>query len=86
MQRDERQQKKHFFDHSKNVQRVLWGLFGCSALLIVIDLFVPIHGEFAWERAPGFYGAFSFVCFVGLVLAGKHIVRPIVKRDEDYYD
>ncbi len=82
----DRPSKPHFFDRPANVKRLLWGLYALCVLLLVADLFIPMHAEYAWERIPGFYAAFGFVSFVGLVLAGKHVLRRIVKRDEDYYD
>ena len=41
---------------------------------------------FQWENWPGFYAVFGFVACVLLVFVAKHILRPLVMRDEDYYD
>jgi uncharacterized membrane protein YesL len=64
-------EKKYIFDNPKNVQKVLYGLFGCLVLLLSIE---------------GFYAIYGFVACAFLVLAAKYILRPLVKREEDYYD
>jgi hypothetical protein len=79
-------EKKHIFDNPKNIQRVLYGLFGSLLLLLALEPFVEKHPYFPWEEWPGFYAIFGFVACVLLVLAAKYILRPLVKRDEDYYD
>lgn len=79
-------EKKHFFDKPGNVKKVIWGLYIVCVLLIITDLFLPIHGEFAWEEAPGFFAAYGLVGCIMLVLAAKYILRPLVKRREDHYD
>lgn len=78
--------KKHFFDKPENVRKFIRGFFATCALLIVVDLFVAIHGEFHWEESDGFYAVFGFVACVMLVLLAKYALRPLVKRSEDYYD
>jgi len=78
--------KKHIFDNPGNVRKVLYGLFGCLVLLLALEPFVHKHPYFPWEESFGFYAIYGFVACVLLVLAAKYILRPIVKRDEDYYD
>jgi len=79
-------EKKHIFDNPKNVNRVLYGLFGSLVLLLALEPFVHKHSYFAWEDAFGFYAIYGFVACVLLVLAAKYVLRPLVKREEDYYD
>lgn len=79
-------EKKHIFENPKNVQRVLYGLFGSLVLLLAIEPFINKHPYFAWESQFGFYAIYGFVACVLLVLAAKYILRPTVKRKEDYYD
>ncbi len=74
------------FDNPGNVVLVRKVLFAVCALLIAVNFFVPMHGEFFWERYVGFFAAFGFVACVGLVVAARRILRPLVRRDEDYYD
>ncbi|KPK30767.1 MAG: hypothetical protein AMK70_13585 [Nitrospira bacterium SG8_35_1] len=78
--------KKHMFDNPRNVQRVLYGLFASLVLLLAIEPFIHGHPYFVWEEWFGFYAIYGFVACVLLVLAAKYILRPFVKRDEDYYD
>jgi len=78
--------KKHIFDNKKNVQRVLYGLFSSLILLLAIEPFVTKHPYFPWEESFGFYAIYGFVACVLLVLIAKYILRPLIKREEDYYD
>ena len=79
-------EKKHIFDNPKNVQKVLYSLFTSLVLLLALEPFVHKHSYFAWEKWFGFFAIYGFVACVLLVLAAKYILRPLVKRDEDYYD
>jgi len=79
-------EKKHFFDKPGNVKRFLRGFFSILALLVILDLFIHKHGYFKWEEYPSFYATYGFVACVVLVLVAKYILRPLVKRKEDYYD
>ena len=74
------------YDISKNVQRVLYGLFASLVLLLALEPFIHKHPYFAWEESFGFYAIYGFIACVLLVLAAKYILRPFVKRKEGYYD
>jgi uncharacterized membrane protein len=78
-------EKRYWLDDSRNVDRIVWALYGICALLLVIDLLVPKHGPFQIEHLFGFYGFFGLIACVGLVLAAK-MLRVILMRPEDYYD
>ena len=54
--------------------------------LLASEFFIHKHTYFRWEEWPGFYAVFGFIAFVVLILAAKYILRPIIKRKEDYYD
>ena len=79
-------EKKYIFDNKKNVQRVLYGLFCTLILLLALEPFVHKHSYFACEKWFGFYAIYGFVACVLLVLVAKYVLRPMVKRKEDYYD
>jgi hypothetical protein len=79
-------EKQHIIARQKNGQRLLYSLIGALLLLLVLEFFVHKHPYFAWEEWFGFYGVFGFAACVVLVLAAKYILRPLVKREEDYYD
>ena len=83
---DHSDKKKYLLDNQRNVWLLIKGLFVICVMLIIADFFVPKHGDFYWENIPMFYSAFGLVAFAGLVLVAKHFLRPIIKRDEDYYD
>lgn len=88
-------EKKHFFDHPKNVRLVLVALFTACGIVFALDIVDVIlrwtgghelrHVERSWEGIPGFYAIYGFVGCVVLVLVAKQM-RKIVMRDEDYYD
>lgn len=74
------------FDSKESHKRVRIILYVCCGLLIALDFFVPKHGHFMWESWFGFFALYGFVCCVLLVLAAKYLLRPAMKRGEDYYD
>lgn len=83
---ENRQSRSYLFDRPRNV-RILLGSFYVSLLiLLIIEVFVHKHPHFSWEAWPEFYAVYGFVACVVLVVAAKYILRPLVKRREDYYD
>lgn len=78
-------EKPTWIDHKKNVDRICYTLYAVCALLLLIDPFVHKHGPFAIEHLWGFYGIYSFIGAVFLVLGAKAL-RVILMRSEDYYD
>ncbi len=76
---------KHFFDNPANVQRVLYLLYFCCAILFVLDFIIHRHMLHAWEELLGFYAIYGFIGCVVLVLVAKWM-RTFLMRDEDYYD
>lgn len=81
-----RDSRSYLFDNPRNVKILLRSFFFSLAILLVIEIFVEKHPLFPWEGWPEFYAVFGFVACVALVLAAKYILRPLVKRGEDYYD
>ena len=79
-------EKQYLFDKPGKVKRFLRIFYIFLVLLVVADLFIPKHPSFAWETFPSFYAAFGFVACVLLVLAAKYILRPLVRRRENYYE
>ncbi|MFH1351662.1 MAG: hypothetical protein ABII26_12125 [Pseudomonadota bacterium] len=78
--------KKYLFDNPRNVKILLRSFFSSLLVLLIIELFLHKHPHFPWEAWPEFYAVFGFVACVALVVAAKYILRPLVKRREDYYD
>lgn len=78
--------KTHMFDKPGNVKRVLIIFFSSLLVLLAVDFFIHKHTYFPWEEWPEFYAFFGFVACVVLVLTAKYILRPLVKRDENYYE
>ncbi len=78
--------RKYLFDNPRNVRILLGSFFSSLGILLIIEPFVRKHPYFPWEEWPGFYAVFGFVACVVLVVAAKYVLRPLVKRKEDYYD
>ena len=78
--------KTHIFDKPENVKKLLVIFFSILVVLLGVEFFIHKHAYFSWEEWPEFYAVFGFVACVVLVLAAKYILRPLVKRGEDYYE
>lgn len=71
----------------RRIMQGLWVFFGICVFLLVIDFYIPKdHAHFEWETWPDFFGAFGLAACVILVLVAKYVLRPLVMRDEDFYD
>jgi hypothetical protein len=79
-------ERTYLFDKPRNVRRVFRLFYTALALLLLAEFFVHKHPHFPWEGYFGFYAVYGFVACVLLVLAAKYILRPLVKRRENYYD
>jgi hypothetical protein len=65
--------------------KFLLGLFTlCCILSIAAELSITReHSVFAWETWPGFYAVYGFLSCSVLVLLSKHVLRPLIMRDEE---
>ncbi len=88
-------EKKHIFDNPENVKKLLKYFFSSVVILLILDIIylllnkthtIHAHMNYAWEGYWGFYAFYGFVACVVLVLVSKYILRPLAKREEDYYD
>jgi len=77
--------KQYLFDNPKNTQRVLYILYACCALLVVLDFVIHRHVYHCWENLPAFYPIYGFVGCVVLVVIARWM-RTFLMRSEDYYD
>ena len=84
--KDEKSKKKYLFDDPKNVKILLGCFYASLGILLLIELFIYKHPHFEWEAWPEFFAVYGFVACVVLVIVAKYFLRPLVKRDEDYYD
>jgi len=78
-------EKKHLFEHPKNVKRLLHFLYGGCALLFVLDFVIHRHVIHQWENLWGFYPIYGFVGCVVLVRVATWM-RTFLMRAENYYD
>jgi hypothetical protein len=78
-------EKKYLFDNPKNVKRVLYILYTCCALLLILDFVIHRHVIHDWENLWGFYPLYGFVGCVILVWVATWM-RSFLMRDEDYYE
>ena len=79
-------EKQYLFDKPANIKRLFRVYYSSLVLLLVLDLFLAKHANFPWENWPEFYAVYGFVACVALVLAAKYLLRPLVRRKEEYYD
>jgi len=79
------QEKRYWLDRPENVTRLYRGVWAIGIGLVLIELFLHRHEEFAFAAWWAFYAAFGFVACVALVLTAKAL-RRVLKRGEDYYD
>lgn len=67
--------------------KVLGGGFSLLLLaLLGLDLLIHKHVAFSMEEWFGFYPACGLFAALLLVLVANYLLRPLVRRDEDYYD
>tara|TARA_B100000674_G_scaffold469250_1_gene455901 strand:- start:332 stop:577 length:246 start_codon:yes stop_codon:yes gene_type:complete len=78
--------KKHIWDNENTVKTFLKTFYVSCALLILVDFVIHRHGHISVEEWPGFYAVYGFIACVLLVFIAKHILRPLVMKEEDYYD
>ncbi len=87
--------KADWLDRPENIQKVIRGFYVLCALVILGDLVHQWLGHrhqqgpdslAALEAIPGFYAVYGLVACTVLVILAKHLLRPAVMRDEDYYD
>jgi hypothetical protein len=76
---------KHFFDHPGNVKLVIYSLYGCCGLLLLLDFIVHRHIYHKWETLLGFYSIYGFVACTAIVFGSK-VLRTFVEREEEYYN
>jgi membrane protein YdbS with pleckstrin-like domain len=86
MAQQPKDEKTYFFDSPRRVRRLLLVFYGSLVLLIALDAVIHKHSYFPWEDWFGFYAVYGFVACVLLVLIAKYLLRPLVKRKEDYYE
>jgi hypothetical protein len=77
--------KSHVFDNPKNIKKVLYGLYICCALLVILDFVIKRKVYHSWENLWAFYPIYGFVGCVVLVVVAKWM-RLWLTRDEGYYD
>ena len=76
--------KLMWLDDMKNVDRVVYGLYGLCALLFVADFFYKKKTYLSAEGFPGFYALYGFIMCALLVICAKGM-RLFLKRQETYY-
>ena len=77
--------KTYLFDNPQNIKRLLYGLYICCGVLVILDFVINRKVYHSWENLWAFYPIYGFVGCVVLVFVAKWM-RLILMRDEDYYD
>lgn len=78
-------EKKYWLDETKNVNKVVYTLYGICAVLVCLDFFYHKHPHFGFESWWGFYAFYGLIGSISLVMLSK-AMRIVLKRREDYYD
>ena len=79
-------EKTSWFEKPGNIRTLISALVvTCIALVAVDLLYENDHAHFEIEKSFAFQAWFGFVTFVVIVFLGIAL-RPMIKRDEDYYD
>ena len=73
-----------FIEKPGAVDRIVYGLYGLCAFLVLIDFTYYKKVYFTMERFPAFYALYGFFMCAALVIASK-MMRLFLMRDEDYY-
>ncbi len=68
-------------------RKLLFLLFGVIlAVILILELFVEKHPAFKVEYWFGFNALYGFLAAAVLMFGGRYILRPLVKRKEDFYN
>ena len=66
------------------------GLIGyivfCFVIVVAELIFMGEKHHFSVESVPFFYGFVGFASFIVIVKVAQLLLRPLVSREEDYYD
>lgn len=73
-----------WLDDPRNVTRIYRALWVVGIVLLLADLGIDRHEEFAQAEVFGFHGVFGFVACVVLVISAKGL-RRLLMRSEDFY-
>jgi len=74
----------NWVDRPGNAMKLVKGLAATCALVLMAQLTYTSHPHMAVEGVFGFYAAYGFVMFSGLIFAAT-LLRVLVKRREDFY-
>ncbi len=55
MDTNNKNKKQYLFDNPKNVKRILYLLYACCGLVVVLDFVIHRHVYHSWENLPLFY-------------------------------
>ncbi len=77
-----------FVGDEKFAKRRRWLLYATLLLVVLADFLVSReHGEFLWDRLPGWNAFYGFVSVLVIVFVAKFLGHQCgLMRKEDYYD
>ena len=87
--------ENYWLDKPENIKKFIRGFYVVCALVILADVVHQMVGHrhqqapdslAGIESIPGFYAVYGLVACTVLVYLAKYRLRPVVMRDEDYYD
>ncbi|MEM9330028.1 MAG: hypothetical protein AAGA53_01805 [Pseudomonadota bacterium] len=73
-----------WLDNMKNVDRIVYGLYGLCTVLFLADFFYKKKSYLDLEDLPGFYALYGFIMCAALVICARGM-RIFLMRSEEYY-
>ena len=77
--------KQYIFDKPQYIKYILYLLYACCVLLLLLDFLIHRHVVHSWENLWGFYPIYGFVGCVILVFVATWM-RTFLMRSENYYE
>ena len=76
--------KPHWLDQPRNVERLWRGFLVVLALTVLAELLVHLHPYFGIESVFGFYAWFGFLACAAMIVVAKALAL-VLKRPDTYY-
>jgi predicted lipid-binding transport protein (Tim44 family) len=77
--------RPHWLDAPRNVQRLWRGFLVVLALVVLAELGVALHPQFAIESIFGFAALYGFLACALMIVVAK-LLGLLLKRPDRYYE
>jgi hypothetical protein len=76
--------RPHWLDDPRNVQRLWRGFLAVLVLTVLAELLLTLHPHFEVEALFGFHAGFGFIACALMILVAKALAL-LLKRPDTYY-